>query len=90
MMNSAELELEHEEDKRLERNYLIRKYGRISIILSALLLVFLIFTGNTPGISLSTVSFGSNGSKKDVAIQGSKHVNPPIHSEYWTSNKFDF
>lgn len=70
-------------------NYLLRKYGRVSIILAVLLMAILGFTGLTPNISIGAVSFDSN-SNKNAAIQGSKHVNPPVKSEYWTSSKFNF
>ncbi|MDC7243868.1 MAG: hypothetical protein PQJ44_08145 [Sphaerochaetaceae bacterium] len=85
MTNNIELE----EENRSDLNYYLRKYGRVTLIASVLLLAILTITGNTPDIGIGSVSFGSK-TNSSVAIQGSKHVNPPLHSEYWTSNKFDF
>lgn len=85
MMDTIKLE----EENKSGANYLVRKYGRVTLILSVLLVAILTLTGNTPDISIGEVSFGSS-SGQSVAIQGSKHVNPPVDSEYWTSSKFDF
>lgn len=79
---------ELEEENKSGLNYKIRKYGRVSVILTILTVSILVATGNTPDIGIGTISFSS--SDESVAIQGSKHVNPPVHSEYWTSSKFDF
>lgn len=71
-------------------NYLVRKYGRVSIIAIIFFLSIFFSLGGSVKLDISEVSYGSSARGKDVAIQGSKKVNPPITSEYWTGSKFNF
>lgn len=77
------------EDQESRLNYLIRKYGRVTLILTFFMLLLLEFTGVRSDMTSSIQAFASSG-ESPVAIQGSKKVNPPITSEYWTSSKFNF
>lgn len=80
--------MEAENTQTLE--HIAKKYGRVTLILAILFFVILAFSGVRPSINVDGSEFGSSRSGTSVAIQGSKHVNPHISSEYWTSNKFDF
>ncbi len=79
----------YDDEEKSGLNYLARKYGRIGIIIS--IFVFSIFISLSDGmkLNLSGAKYGS-GEDKNVAIRGSKKVNPSTTSEYWTSSKFDF
>ncbi len=80
--------MEADNTNRLE--YIAKKYGRVTLLLLIVFFVIFTFSGVRPSINVDGSEFGSSRSGTSVAIQGSKHVNPHISSEYWTSNKFDF
>ena len=78
------------DDKKSGLNYYARKYGRVSLIALIFLLSIFFSLGGGMNLNLESVSYGSSAKDKNVAIQGSKKVNPSTTSEYWTSSKFDF
>ena len=78
-----------DEEQKSGLNYLARKYGRLGVIVTLFALAFYISLGDGIKLDLDGSSYGSSGDK-NVAIRGSKKVNPSTTSEYWTSSKFDF